>query len=159
MYRLVVWPYGASFQESTGKSTLLERLTGLPIFPRNADLCVLDLPYRFSLTIRWDVEEEGSVMFQNKLFTSFILKACSIWGRIWPEFCFLIAAHSLEAGPPIFHQAIIGINAKTAGLFHLHLSCPSFIIVHQPDQPTWGPPLRILLPVLKLVPWSFVWNF
>ncbi|CAK9064233.1 unnamed protein product [Durusdinium trenchii] len=26
-------------QESTGKSTLLERLTGLPIFPRNADLC------------------------------------------------------------------------------------------------------------------------
>ena len=25
-------------QESTGKSTLLERLTGLPLFPRNADL-------------------------------------------------------------------------------------------------------------------------
>ena len=147
----------ASFQESTGKSTLLERLTGLPIFPRNADLCVLDLPYRFSLTIRWDVEEEGSVMFQKKLFTS-ILKACSIWVRIWPEFCFL-AAHSLEAGPPIFHETIIGIHAKTAGLFHLHFSCPCFIIVHQPDQPTWGPPLRTLLPVLKLVPWSFVWNF
>ena len=29
----------AELQESTGKSTLLERLTGLPIFPRNADLC------------------------------------------------------------------------------------------------------------------------
>ena len=28
-------------QESTGKSTLLERLTGLPLFPRNADLCAL----------------------------------------------------------------------------------------------------------------------
>lgn len=30
-------------QESTGKSTLLERLTGLPIFPRNADLCTRSL--------------------------------------------------------------------------------------------------------------------
>lgn len=26
-------------QESTGKSTLMERLTGIPVFPRNADLC------------------------------------------------------------------------------------------------------------------------
>eukprot|EP00931_Biecheleriopsis_adriatica_P055337 TRINITY_DN32689_c0_g2_i2.p1 TRINITY_DN32689_c0_g2~~TRINITY_DN32689_c0_g2_i2.p1 ORF type:complete len:1177 (-),score=214.66 TRINITY_DN32689_c0_g2_i2:76-3606(-) len=30
-------------QESTGKSTLLERLTGLPLFPRNADLCTRSL--------------------------------------------------------------------------------------------------------------------
>eukprot|EP00434_Breviolum_minutum_P021088 symbB.v1.2.018605.t1/scaffold1491.1/size115652/4 len=30
-------------QESTGKSTLLERLTGLPIFPRNAELCTRSL--------------------------------------------------------------------------------------------------------------------
>ena len=76
----------ATRQESTGKSTLLERLTGLPIFPRNADLCVLAMGSRKILVVELGYRQSPlEIKFSRKFSLEFLLEesveeGSVIWG-------------------------------------------------------------------------------